>query len=142
MNYTAIEVAKYIISSCFEKKKPISNLKLQKLLYFAWIYYYKKTERFLFSDDICAWQFGPVVPAVYYEYCSYAGMPISMKYSTDISKEDAQLLERFIEKYVFYAASTLVEKTHTEGKPWSLIFQNGIGNRDVIPQSLIIEKEC
>ena len=60
MSYTALEIAKYIISTCSKKNRPISNLKLQKLLYFAWIYYYTKTGNGLFHDDICAWQFGPV----------------------------------------------------------------------------------
>ena len=142
MSYTALEIAKYIISTCSKKNRPISNLTLQKLLYFAWIYYYSKTGNSLFHDDICAWQFGPVVPDVYYEYCSYAGMPISQNYSTDISEDDKALLDNFIEEYACYSASTLVERTHTLGKPWSMIFRNGIGNRSVIPYSLIVEKEC
>ena len=69
-------------------------------------------------------------------------MPISQDYSTDISEEDKALLDNFIEEYACYSASTLVERTHTLGKPWSMIFRNGSGNRSVIPYSLIVEKEC
>ena len=35
MLYTAIDIAKYIVSYCSNKKQPISNLKLQKILYYA-----------------------------------------------------------------------------------------------------------
>ena len=77
--YSAVDVAKYIVSYSTQQGKSISNLKLQKMLYYLWVDYYKSTGRELYVDDICAWQFGPVVPDVYYEFCSYAGTPISIR---------------------------------------------------------------
>ena len=68
-------MAKYIISRCSELRNPVSNLKLQKMLYFIWIEFYKHTGRMLFLDDICAWQLGPAVPIVYYEFCQYPENP-------------------------------------------------------------------
>ena len=81
MSFQVMDVAKYIINYCTEQGKPVSNLKLQKMLYYLWIDYYKNTSEYLFDEDICAWPFGPVVPSVYFEYCSYAGAPITKKYS-------------------------------------------------------------
>ena len=75
MWYKVLEVAKYIISRCSELRNPVSNLKLQKMLYFIWIEFYKHTGRTLFLDDICAWQLGPAVPIVYYEFCQYPENP-------------------------------------------------------------------
>ncbi len=72
--YPAQYVADYTISYCTRAKKPISNLKLQKMLYFLWVDYYKKTKCELYLDDICAWKLGPVVPNVYYNFCLYAGI--------------------------------------------------------------------
>ena len=43
MTYTAVDIAKYIVSYCSGKHRPVSNLKLQKMLYYTWIDYYKKT---------------------------------------------------------------------------------------------------
>ena len=80
MTYTASDIARYIVSYCFRKRKPVSNLKLQKMLYYMWIEYYKKTKKSLFNDDICAWQFGPVIPDIYYAFCVYAGRPITKEY--------------------------------------------------------------
>ena len=45
MTYTASDIAKYIVSYCFRKRKPVSNLKLQKMLYYMWIEYYKRLKK-------------------------------------------------------------------------------------------------
>ena len=88
MWYEALELARYVISECMRRGKPLSNLKLQKILYYVWVNYFRETGRYIFIDDICAWQLGPVIPVVYYEYCSYAGRPISNIYPTGISDQD------------------------------------------------------
>lgn len=142
MTYSAKDIAKHIISYCHEKKRPISNLKLQKILYYVWIDYYKETKKELFLDDICAWQLGPVVTNVYYEFCTYAGTPIPNKYYINLDSKDKLIINKILDKYIDLPASTLVNKTHQRGMPWDLVFQNGLGNRDVIPFSLIKEKEC
>lgn len=141
MWYRALEVARYIITKCSGMGLPVSNLKLQKMLYFLWVDYYKKTGRRLFADEICAWKLGPVVPEVYYEYCQYAGMPINMCYVSEIDKEDESILDELILKYVGVPASELVSRTHASGTAWDYIFENGKGNRKPIPFDLIINKE-
>ena len=54
MTYSAVDIAKYIVSYCSGKHRPVSNLKLQKMRYYTWIYYYKKTGTALFLNEICA----------------------------------------------------------------------------------------
>lgn len=142
MLYNASDIAQYIITKCCILSKPISNLKLQKMLYFIWVDYYKKTSSPLFLDDICAWQLGPVVPDVYYDYCSYGGRSICNIYETSIRGNDASIIDEFINDYVDVPASVLVNRTHKPGTAWDIIFNHGLGNRDTIPFSLIKEKEC
>ncbi|MGI5933430.1 MAG: Panacea domain-containing protein [Lawsonibacter sp.] len=142
MTYTAKNIAHYIVTYCEKKNRPVSNLKLQKMLYFLWIEYFKHTRCELYLDDICAWKLGPVVPDVYYEFCSYAGMPISVELPFSIDEQDVDVLDATIEKYLPMAASTLVDKTHAKGKPWDIVYKDGLGNRDVIPFSLIKDLEC
>lgn len=141
MKYSAMEVARHIITKCSEEGKAISNLKLQKMLYFLWVDFYKKTAGFLFSDDICAWQLGPVVPEVYYEYCSYGGRPIFAEYTSKINNNDRWILNDLIDDYIDLPASILVSRTHKSGSAWDRIYKNGLGNRKIIPFSLIIERE-
>ncbi|HIS83083.1 TPA: DUF4065 domain-containing protein [Candidatus Scatenecus faecavium] len=143
MTYYVTEIAKYIITYCSNKKRPISNLKLQKLLYFLWIDYFKKNNCSLFNENICAWQFGPVVPEVYYEFCSYAGSPINKIYDIVIyNQNDSVIINNLIDKYIEFSASKLVEMTHKAFKPWSIIYNNGAGLRNIIPFDLIVSMEC
>lgn len=60
MSCKASELAKYIVTESTLLDKAVSNLKLQKLLYFLWVDYYNQKGKYLYQDDICAWQFGPV----------------------------------------------------------------------------------
>ena len=142
MVYRAMDVAKYIVTYCTRKGKPISNLKLQKMLYYTWVDYYRETDTALFVDDICAWQLGPVVPDVYYEFCTYAGTPIGLEYDVDINIEDKKILDSIIEKYINVSASALVDRTHVQGGAWDRVFQGGTGAREIIPFFLIKELEC
>ncbi|AJQ26922.1 Panacea domain-containing protein [Pelosinus fermentans] len=138
MKYSALEVAKYILTYCFKADTPISNLKLQKLLYFVQGEFYKEKGEPLFTEDISAWQFGPVVPDVYYEFCVYAGTPILNSYTTEIGSEDKQLINSVIKAKVKTPTWKLVEETHAVDTPWYEIY-NKKGNRSVIPKNLIFD---
>ncbi|WP_087064135.1 Panacea domain-containing protein [Intestinibacillus massiliensis] len=141
--YSAVQVAQYIVDRCTKLGMPISNLKLQKILYFAWIDYFKSVHSALFLDNICAWQLGPVVPSVYYEYCSYAGNPIRETHDlTTITLPDQSELNNIIDRYIDIPASKLVDISHAIGKPWNIIYQNGAGLRNTIPYGLIQRLEC
>ena len=83
----------------------------------------------------------PVVPDVYYQYCSYGGRPIYSFYSSALEPQDALLLSNLISNYMDIPASALVNRTHAIGSAWDLTYQNGVGNRKVIPFPLIISKE-
>ena len=73
--YSAMDIARYIVDKCTNDGCPISNLQLQKILYFIQRDYLKKDSQ-AYSEEIQAWQFGPVVPDVYYRYCGFGAMPI------------------------------------------------------------------
>lgn len=46
----------------------ISNLSLQKLIFFAQGFHYLKHNTLLFDADIEAWNFGPVIPDIYHQF--------------------------------------------------------------------------
>jgi uncharacterized phage-associated protein len=112
------------------------------MLYYVWIDFFKETKAELYLDHIYAWQLGPVVPETYYEFCSYAGNPITKEYDIDIDFSDRSVINSIIDKYLPLTAGALVTRTHEQGKPWDLIYKGGIGNHDVIPFDLIKLKEC
>ena len=142
MGYPAMKVARYIVTYCNAHACPISNLKLQKILYFAWIDYYKAKKEYLFDDYMCAWQLGPVVPDVYYRFCVYGGKPITQEYPEQLATGGQELLDAIIPRYASQTVGELVNRTHLPVKPWDLTYRGGLGNRRAIFFSSIIELEC
>ncbi len=141
--YNAVDISRYVVNMCTEENRPVTNLKLQKLMYYIWIDYYKKTGEFLFNNDICAWPLGPVVPDVYDEFCAYGGLPIQKRYDSNILCGVVKsVISASLDTWGQYSASTLVDMTHMQGKPWEKIYDQGRGRSKIIPFELIVECEC
>ena len=112
--YTALQIADYVIQRCQQKGYVISELKLQKVLYFIQaqflVFGYENTP--CFSDDIQAWKFGPVVPDVYRKYRLYGNAHIfsfaKEKNFSDIAEEDKEVIDRMVDRCADYTASQLV----------------------------------
>ena len=134
--YKAQEVAKYVVGECTRNGKPVDNMKLQKMLYFLWIDYYKHTGKKLFNDEIQAWKYGPVVPAVYWKYRTFIADPICLTESNAISQNDANILSPFIMAYNERNVGSLVSETHAKG-PWRTIYDDGKGMSCTIPFEMI-----
>ena len=137
MAYKAVDVARYMIDRAEQKKTPLSNLKLQKILYFVWKEYYAQKEEHLFEDYFFAWQFGPVVPDVYYDYFMFGASPIVAGLLEDfddsiIEEKDKALIDEVLDKYAKESVFKLVNITHKAGAAWDRTYRNGIGNKEII----------
>lgn len=137
--YSALYLAKYIIDKCAKDDHLISNLQLQKILYNLQKELLKKGT-VLVNDDFQAWAYGPVVPKVYFEFCSYGSMCIDEKYNVKIENQIKNIIDPIIESLRKEEPWKLVEKTHFRGGAWDIIYRNGRGNKDVIPLELIRDK--
>ena len=118
--YRALTVAEHIIGRCNEKGRPISNLKLQKILYFVQAEFLVTTGHVCFREDIEAWDFGPVVPIVYHRYKVYGSATIPyfpIKMTCRILADDIEIMDGIIDECAKYSASKLVEITHSQA-PW------------------------
>ncbi len=139
--YKALDIAKYVVAKCYNDWKPITNLKLQKILFYIQRSYLISDSR-AFSDDIQAWMYGPVVSAVYYHYCSCGAMPIfSIEENAieNIEKEDRKKIDPIVEKYREYEVWRLVDMTHNKGGAWDKTYSVK-GGYSIIPIDDI--KEC
>ncbi len=74
--YTLQQVADYFISWSNETEDAITNLKLQKLVYYAQTWFLGHTQSALFAEDVQAWVHGPVVPELYQQYKQHGWRPI------------------------------------------------------------------
>ncbi|MBO3420196.1 Panacea domain-containing protein [Clostridium perfringens] len=127
--YEAIEIAKYIINKCIEYNRPVSNLQLQKILYYVQGEYIKITGGdILFNDKIEAWTYGPVVPSVYYEFNCFSSSDINLIYDVkDIEFRIREIIDPIIEEKSLLSAWKLVENTHNE-IPWKTSYEEGRNN--------------
>ena len=137
--YLALEIAKYIIDKCTKDNCPISNLQLQKILYYIQREFLQQGE-IAFPEEIEAWQFGPVVPEVYRQYCGFGALPNRMRYMVRIELDDIRMINPIIEKKRILNPWDMVSDTHSSGKAWDLIYRDGAGDHQVIPQELIKSK--
>ena len=126
----------YIMSDAFDD---LTNMKINKLLYFAQGHYLKKYKVPMFDDTIEAWEHGPVVPEVYVEYKRYGDKPITNYDESAVSEvppEAENVLYGVARKYGRYTASALRNMTHVVGSPWDLVYQADQAHTE-IPLSLI-----
>ena len=124
--YSAINIAKYIINKCIELNRPISNLQLQKILYYVQGEYIKLNNgKILFDDDIMAWKYGPVVPTVYYEFNQYSSSDIDTEQENEVIENHVKnIIDPVIINKSMLSAWKLVEDTHNE-LPWKTSYQIG-----------------
>jgi uncharacterized phage-associated protein len=105
------------------EEEHMTNLWLNKLLFFSQGHFLARYGKPLFTDPIEAWKYGPVVPSVYRKYSVCGRNPISAADDTyDPAKftlEERTLLADVLREYGKYTASALVAMTHKEGTPWS-----------------------
>lgn len=117
-------------------KKPISNLHLQKILYYLQVHFAKQRIQ-LYVEDIYAWQYGPVVPEIYYLFAGYGASKIANKYDTNIDEAIEREIKEIVLRLIDISPWKLVEMTHTKGNPWDMTYQNGKGLNQVIDFSLL-----
>jgi len=143
MTYKAIDIARVLVKKFNDLGKPTTSMKLQKVLYYAWAGYYKEEKKPLFTENMYAWKFGPVVKSVYHEYKVFAAMPITRCKSPEeeIDFVTDSFLERFANEYKDRTAGSLMFSTHKEGTPWSDVYMEGKKNIE-IPFSRIVDFEC
>lgn len=128
------DVANYFLTLQDENAgDSITNMKLQKLLYYAQGFSLAIAGKPLFNEDFEAWMYGPVIPAVYRKYSSFYNNPLPMPTDFQLDKfttEEQSLLNEVYRLYGQFSAWRLRDMTHEE-PPW----------RDT-PRNGIITKEC
>ena len=104
----------------------MTNLRLNKLLYFAQGYCLAKYGRPLFMDKIEAWDLGPVVPAVYHQYKGF-GKNVIEDSSIDrgnFSNDDFNLILDVYRNMKQFSTASLVDMCHETGSPWHDVYHN------------------
>ncbi len=117
-----LEVAKYFIIRADQdgREADMTNMKVQKLLYYAQSLHLALFDEPLFQEEIQAWRYGPVCPPAYFFYSEFEAeqLPIPSKEIIDnISSPEKQLLEEVWQYFGEYHPYSLSDMTHLEF-PW------------------------
>jgi uncharacterized phage-associated protein len=114
-------VAEYFLARANENEdSDISNLKLQKLIYYAQAFHLAIFDKPLFNAEFEAWTHGPVCPELYHQYKSFKSAPIPFDSEINIalfSSEQIELLEEINDVFGQFSAWKLRDMTHAE-TPW------------------------
>lgn len=131
----ALELADYIINT---SPKDLSNLELQKTMYFVELDYYKRTGKSLIDEDFEAWDYGPVVPEVYREFRDYGAESIDRTNKRSISEKiQKNIVDSSIERCSQKRPWELVSESHRSDGAWQKTIDK---NLVVIDKSLIAEE--
>lgn len=98
----------------------LTNLKLQKLLYYEQGFHLAVFDSPLFEEEIEAWMYGPVVPCVYEEYNSFGSAPLiipAKESLISLSNDEEELFNQVYESLTEFSGFGLIRKTHNE-MPW------------------------
>lgn len=109
-------IARYIIFS----GKEITQLALQKILYYAQGFYKAFFGKFLFEDDCQAWAHGPVYVNIYERYKVFKSGNITIDYDKnkfDIADEKKEIIDAVVKYFGYYNGKALEKMSHYE-TPW------------------------
>lgn len=102
----ALSVAQYVAARCFEDGKPVNNISLNKILYLIQEECQRRFGEACFTEDMEAWDFGPVVPKVYYHFCGRGAGILDTHYDVEIK-----------DKAVKFVIDEII-KENEGGMPW------------------------
>lgn len=107
------------IAQWFLKQQPMTHKKLQKIVYYAYAWYYTLTGRKLFNGEFEAWIHGPVNRQLYTNYAGNGWNVIAYdpERGCNVTKEQSDFLETILQVFGGYDADQLENMTHQE-RPW------------------------
>lgn len=107
----------------------LSNLKLQKLLYYCQGGHYKWDRVQLMTDArFEAWRYGPVIPEVYHQFSKYGQNDIPNDIGDfSLSQNEAETIKAIWEQLKSLHAYSLVNSTHEE-EPWKSSYKEYLNN--------------
>jgi uncharacterized phage-associated protein len=152
--YEARKICNFLIARSGTHKYPLTNLRLNKLLYFIHGWGLTRNLDGLVRNHFIAWQHGPVIrpvydafkpfgedaitkPAEYFDYLTGKNQVVAYD---DITPDDLTIIERVFQSYDEFTTGQLVTKSHEVGGPWHMIYSAWAKDNRVnlrIPNDLI-----
>ena len=130
-------VTNTILNKAKVERVPISQMKLQKLLYFLYKEYIQETGKPLFPERFEPWEYGPVISEVYYAFKDSGSKSLTRylpdaegKYqmiNCDDNTEFGRIFNSVWNRYKNYSGIELSKLSHSQGGAWrKAVFNNNI----------------
>ncbi len=149
------EIANEFIRLARKDGTPLTQMQVQKLVFFAHGWCLAITGEPLTHDDPKAFDYGPVYEDLWKALTHYGREPIK-KYIknrdfvpgvfedneddsafADLSPDELNIIKRVYRDYGKFKAFKLSAITHEEGSPWDEVYNDGEGKFDEIPDEVI-----
>ena len=124
--HDARTVANYLINKAIDDGRPFTPLQVIKLTYYCHAWMLALRGRSLFKQDVEAWQYGPVVGAVYRSLKHWGRnlihRPIDGIESARFDEDEERVINMTYEYYKKYSGIELSALTHGKNTPWHQIW--------------------
>lgn len=149
MEKDPIKVVKYILYKCTFYGDLITNLKMQKILYYVYVWNLVKNGNPCFKHKFQAWPNGPVYPIVYKKLSKYKASPISedfLEFKNEKDFEDLKrelgsdfikIVDKIYELYGTKSAFELVNLTHSEA-PWKNAIKSTETYKEISDKDILV----
>lgn len=128
-------IANAVLDRAQKQGVPITNMALNKIVYFVHCDYLIERNDPLVGAKIEAWQHGPVFREIYHAFKRWGDQPIrSRALKVDVETGEANVavldigdnelgyLSGLIDRYLRFSAAQLRAVSHTEGGPWHFVW--------------------
>lgn len=151
MSVWSTQAANELIALSVKEKKPLTHMKIQKLVYISHGWSLFNFEESLTIDNPEAWRLGPVYRLLW-NRLQYAGnyaitstiqedklLPYPGAEAGKLKDKGRELINGVLKSYGGLTAFQLSALTHQQGTPWRDIYGKGEGRDEQIPADLIGE---
>ncbi|HJS87765.1 MAG TPA: type II toxin-antitoxin system antitoxin SocA domain-containing protein [Acetobacteraceae bacterium] len=125
-------IANFVLDRADDRGREITNLDLQKIVYFLHGHYLRRYHRPLVQGEFEAWPYGPVHRVIYDAFKGYNDTPIDGRATAFdpvrrqrrelpalIDQDIIGLIDDVLDRYLDMSTYSLVQLTHDDGTPWS-----------------------
>lgn len=125
--YDSRQIANWFIRRAHVHGRSMSIMHVLKIVYMAHGWCLAVRDRPLIQDRIEAWDYGPVIPAIYHAFRPrgvHDILPLDM-HERPLEGDIESLLVQVDDLYKELSASQLSRLTHIKGGPWHTVYRQG-----------------
>jgi len=135
---SALVVAAHFIELGIDQAKPITPMKLQKLIYLAHGIHLARFDIPLINEDIEAWSYGPVIRTVYDEFKSWGNRNITeipvgivlQSHRDNLTEDELETIQIAWDIAKDMTGPELSIWSHSVNSPWEKTYKSG-GNKRI-----------